>query len=418
MNGWMSRVGGLILAAGLSASAFAQTPTTDWPQFLGPHRDGISSETGLLDAWPAQGPKQVWRVEGGVGMSGLAIVGDQLVTMLQRDGQQRVVALDSRTGQRRWETPVAPEYKNSMGNGPRATPTIHGERVFAFTGEGILVALQRADGKILWKHHVLEELGGKEADYGMASSPLVVGSVVVVLAGSDRGTLAAYDLATGKLAWTSGQSPVSYSSPTLLTIEKTPMIVAAAGAAIEGFDPATGRLLWSYPYATDFQCNIAVPLAAAGGLFVSAGENHGSAYLRLRRSGEKYEVEEVWTSFGPKSVLRNEWQTSIQSQGYLFGLDNVGGAGPITHLACVELATGKRVWQQTRFGKSNLIMADGKLFFSTMQGELVIVKADPKSYQELGRATVTGPTRQAPALSRGHLYLRDDAEIVCLDVRK
>src|SRR6185295_10581609 len=127
---------------------------------------------------------------------------------------------------------------------------------------------------------------------------------------------------------------------------------------------------------------------------------------------------QVWESQGPKSVLRNEWQTSVLLDGHLYGFDNVGSAGPVTHLACINAATGERAWQQLRFGKGNLIAADGKLLISTMNGELVIVRTTPKAYDEVGRAVVVGPTRQAPALAGGLLYLRDNEEIVCLDVRK
>ena len=159
------------------------------------------------------------------------------------------------------------------------------------------------------------------------------------------------------------------------------------------------------------------PIAIDGKIFVSAGENHGSVLLSLGPKGTQFEVNEVWSSQGPKSVLRNEWQTSILHEGHLYGFDNVGAAGPVTHLTCINARTGDRVWQKPRFGKGNLIAADGKLFMTTMDGEIVVARMSPDKYDEIGRATVLGSTRQAPALSNGLLFLRDDAEIVCLDVR-
>jgi outer membrane protein assembly factor BamB len=177
-------------------------------------------------------------------------------------------------------------------------------------------------------------------------------------------------------------------------------------------------MLWRYPYETDYDCNIATPIAVDGKVFISSGENHGSVLLKLTPKGEKFAVEEVWSSQGTQSVLRCEWQTPILLDGKLYGLDNVGSAGPVTHLACVDAATGQRLWQQARFGKSNLIAADGKLFFSTMAGELVVVRASPSAYEEIGRQQTLGPTRQAPSLSGGLVYLRDEKEIVCLDVRQ
>jgi outer membrane protein assembly factor BamB len=204
----------------------------------------------------------------------------------------------------------------------------------------------------------------------------------------------------------------------VLNVAGKPQIVVYTGGSVMGLAPGFGTMLWRHPYATNFECNIATPLAHEGQVFISSGENHGSALLKLTPSGNRFEVQEVWSSQGPKSTLRNEWQTSILLDGHLYGFDNVGGAGPVSHLTCVNIANGQRVWQQTRFGKGNLIAADGKLWISTMVGELVLVRATTKGYEELGRAPIVGSTRQAPSLAGGLLYLRDDKEIVCVEVRK
>ena len=399
--------------------AAAQADTKgEWPQHLGPQRNGLSSETGLLDRWPDGGPTEIWRVPGGVGMSGLAISRGRVVTLVQRDGKQWVIALDAKSGDSIWQTPLAPAYTNAMGNGPRATPTIAGDLVCVFTGEGILSAHGFADGKQLWSHHTVKELAGKEVGYGMACSPLVVGEQVIVMVGASKGTLVAYDTKSGKQLWMAGSDPAGYSSPALLKVGGKSQVVAFTGNSAIGVDPAKGSVLWRYPFPTDFDCNIATPLDVNGQVFISSGENHGSVLLALKPSGNKFDVSEVWDSLGPKSVLRNEWQTSMLLDGFLYGLDNVGGAGPITHFTCIDAATGERKWQQARFGKGNLIAAGGKLFISTMAGELVVVRATPERFDELGRATILGGTRQAPALSNGFLFLRDDKEIVCLNVKK
>jgi outer membrane protein assembly factor BamB len=413
----------LLRAACLAAlAAGGVSPAADkgsWPQFLGPDRTGISQETGLLGSWPEGGPKEVWRVPAGVGMSGLAIDGGRLITMFQDDTKQYALALDAASGKKLWQTPVAPRYKNPQGDGPRATPTIVGERVFVYTGQGFLVALNAADGKQLWSHDVPKALGGEPAEYGMACSPLVAGEQVIVTAGAPRATLAAYDAATGKLAWTAGsEDPAGYSSPALLEAGGRRQVVAMSGAAALGIDPAKGTILWRHAYETEFNCNTATPVAVKGHVFISSGENHGSVLLALAPKGDEFEVRELWSSQGTKSVLRSEWQTSVLLDGYLYGMDNVGSAGPVTHLTCIKADTGERAWQKLRFGKGNFIAADGKLFLSTIKGELVVVKATPKGYEEIGRKEVLGFTRQAPALAGGLLYLRDDAEIVCLDVRK
>ena len=415
-----------LLLTGQAERSIAQTPSTkdqtaaagEWPQFLGPQRNGLSAETGLLEQWPEQGPKVIWRVQGGVGMSGLAISRGRVLTMVQREGQQWLVALNALTGESIWKAPIADAYRNPMGDGPRATPTIAGDRVFVFSGEGRLTAIDFTNGKPLWSHDPLTELSGKEAEYGMASSPLVIGDQVIVTVGAAKGTLVAYDTKTGKQVWTAGKDPAGYSSPTLLDVGGRSQIVSYTGSSALGVAPKTGEVLWRYPFETNYDCNIATPLAIKGQLLLSAGENHGSVLLDLKLQGDKFELTEVWQSFGPKSVLRSEWQTPLLLDGFLYGMDNVGGAGPVTHLTCVNATTGDRAWQVLRFGKGNLIAADGKLFMTTMAGELVVARASSKKYDELGRATVLETTRQAPALSNGRLYLRDGREIVCFDVRK
>jgi outer membrane protein assembly factor BamB len=409
---------GLILFTTV-APCFAQSDAGkgEWPQFLGPNRNGISSETGLLNEWPDGGPKVVWRVPGGIGMSGLAISRGRVVTLVQREGKQWVVGLDAQSGKPQWQTPVAPTYKNGMGNGPRATPCIAGDLVFVFTGEGILAALSFADGKPVWSHNVITELGGTIAEYGMACSPLVVGTNVVVTAGAPGASVVAYDTKSGKLAWKSGDDAAGYSSPAILQLSGRKQLVVFNGEAAVGLVPETGAALWRYPYETNFNCNIVTPLAFKDKVFISSGENHGCVMLSFEGTGNKVSVGEAWSSQGSQSVLRNEWQTSILSDGHLYGFDNVGAAGPVTHLTCVNAETGKRVWQKLRFGKGNMIAADGKLFISTMSGDLVAVRINPAAFEEVGRTQLTGPTRQAPALSNGLLYLRDDEEIVCVDVR-
>lgn len=408
-----------VLAALISSAAVAQEAAAknEWPQFLGPARNGVSSETGLMNEWPKDGPKVTWKVPGGVGMSGLAISRGHVVTLVQRQGKQWAISLDAETGKSQWQSPLAPAYKNGMGNGPRATPAISGDTVFVFTGEGILAALNVADGKLIWSHDVIEDSQGTIAEYGMASSPLVVGTNVVVTAGAPGASVVAYDTKTGKRTWKSGDDAAGYSSPALLELSGRKQLVVYTGEAAVGMAPESGQQLWRYPYETNFNCNIVTPVAFRDQVFISSGENHGCVMLAFKGSGTDTKVSEVWTSQGSQSVLRNEWQTSILSDGHLYGFDNVGAAGPVTHLTCVNAETGKRVWQKTRFGKGNMIAADGKLLIATMNGELVIVKLTPTAFEEIGRTKLIGPTRQAPALSNGRVYLRDDEEIICVDLR-
>ncbi|MEQ8790975.1 MAG: PQQ-binding-like beta-propeller repeat protein [Pirellulaceae bacterium] len=402
-----------------ATAAFAQQGPS-WPQFLGPQRNGVSAEKGVTNGWAsdADAPKQVWRVPGGVGMSGLAVADGRVITLGQGEGKQYVLALAEMTGKTLWKTPVAPAYENSMGDGPRATPTIDGKTVYAYTGEGVLTALDAASGELLWRVDAVRENESRVSDYGMASSPLVVGDKVIVTVGAPGPTVVAYNKKSGEAAWQAGGAPNGYSSPALLEVGGAKQIVVFAGAAGLGVSPADGALLWRYPYVTDYNCNTATPIAVGGDVFLSSGENHGSVLLSLTgKNSGGFDVKPVWESLGGGSVMRNEWQTSVLVDGYLYGFDNVGSAGPVTHLTCIEAASGKPMWRQARFGKGNLIYADGKLLISTFDGDFVVVRASPKEFNELGRMTATDGTRQAPSLADGRVYLRDNREVVCLDVR-
>jgi outer membrane protein assembly factor BamB len=407
---WLS-VSVLLVAIGPS-----RVLADEWPGFLGVRRDGISTETGLIDTLPADGPKPIWRVGGGVGMSAVAVSDGLAITTWNDAGKQWLVALDAATGTETWKTAIGPAYENAMGNGPRATPTIAGERVFAFSGEGILVAVSRADGIILWQVDAVGEAEAKPSDYGMASSPLVVAEQVIVHVGGARGAIAAFSIANGKPAWKASSGSAGYSSPTLLEIGGTGTIVSVTGTEVVGLVPGSGKVLWRFPFETDFGCNTATPIVVDGGVFVSAGENHGSVLIDLEPEGDCYAPRARWESLGPKSLMRNEWQTSIVVGDHLYGFDNVGAAGPVTHLVCLEAKTGREVWRKPRFGKGNMVYADGKLWITTFEGELVLARATPAGYDELGRAELLGRTRQTLTIAGGHGYLRDNREVLCIEL--
>lgn len=390
----------------------------DWPQFLGPNRNGISAETKLVETFPKEGPEILWRLPLGVGMSNLAVSGGQAFTLYQNEESQLLTAIDVKTGKQVWEVVIAPAYENAMGNGPRATPAVKDGVVYAFSGEGVLVAADTKTGKLAWAVNAAKELYGKVMDYGMASSPLVIGDNVVVQPGSHRGTVAAFNIKDGKLVWAAANGNAGYSSPIVATLAGKEQIVALAGAEVLGIDPADGTVLWKHDFETEYDCNTATPLILdESTLLVSAGENHGSAILKITETDGTLTATSEWESIGKDSILRAEWQTPVVSDGHLYGFDNMGSAGPITNFVCVRLSDQEQVWKEDRYGKCNLILADGKLFISTMRGELVIAKASAKAYEETGRAVIFGMTRQAPVIADGKLYLRDDKEVVCINVQ-
>lgn len=395
----------------------------DWPQFLGPNRNGISAEKGLIESWPEKGIPTKWKVDLGEGMSGISVAGERLVTMYQDDDSQYVVCISTSDGKQIWKTAVAKRYENSMGHGPRATPSIHEGKVFSYSGDGILTCMQLVSGKIVWSKDCQELMGTKPAEYGMASSPLVWRDQVFVTTnpGSGGGTLVSFSTSDGKLNWKAGDIHPGYSSPVLFKQKLADHVLLFGGSALKAIDATSGEVSWSYPFSTEYNCNTATPVQLGNELFISSGENHGSVMLSIRPGDADKTppvVSENWKSLGRESTLRSEWQTPVLYKGHLYGMDNVGSAGPITNLVCVDAATGKQKWIKKRFGKGNLILADGKLIISTMKGQLFVVEANPDEYRELGRQQVIGQTRQAPVLANGRVYLRDNRELVCLDLRK
>ena len=389
----------------------------DWPQFLGPNRDGQTASQGFATSWPKDGPKEIWRAPGGVGMSGIAVQGDRLVTMWNSTRGQVVAALRTSDGKQLWATSVAANYKNGQGDGPRATPTIVGDRVFSYSGQGVLSCLTLDDGDIVWSSDLADQFSIKPAEYGLSSSPLAVGDVVIVTLGGNL-TIVALNQKTGDVQWTSGSGAPGYSSPALLQVASQQQVVAFTASGVTALDPKSGDKLWSYPFKTPYDCNTASAISIDGSVFVSAGENHGCVLLGVQRQGGSFQVKPVWESVNVKSVMRNEWQTSVLIDGYLYGFDNVGSAGPTTHLTCIEASTGDVQWRETRYGKGNLVAANGCLWITMMSGELIQVRANPEEYQELGRKKLFGKTRQCLALSDGRGYIRDNKEIISIDLSK
>ncbi|MFM7059310.1 MAG: PQQ-binding-like beta-propeller repeat protein [Planctomycetota bacterium] len=379
-----SRSSARFLCCCLAALCCGSVRGDDWPQFLGPQRNGVSAETGLAGSLSAGTTKTLWQVPLGTGMSGIAVRDKHAYTLFQTDTEQFAIALDAASGKQIWKTPLAPAYENSMGNGPRATPTVAGDRVFVYTGEGILAALQATDGKTLWSVNVPKSLAGQPNEYGCSCSPIVVGDLVIVQSGTVSAATAAWYADSGKLAWKSGSSNAGYSSPTLATLVKKEQLLVFNAAGAAGLDPKTGRELWNFPFPTEYDCNTATPVVLSDReVLISAGENHGAVILQLTAAGSGFTAQAIWESLGKDSKLRAEWQTHVIHDGHLYALDNSGSAGPITNLVCIRLTDRTTVWQKPRFGKSNLILADGRLWMTNMQGELILVESSPKAFRAL-----------------------------------
>lgn len=306
----------------------APVPADDWTQFLGPQRNGVSSEKNLIDEWPSDGPDIVWRTPLGVSMSSVVVSSDQAFTMFQDETDLYVVALNAATGKETWRTKFAAAYENAMGNGPRATPTVANDRLFVFTGEGILAAFNLNDGKELWKVNVPASLKGEASEYGMSCSPLVIGSTVIVHTGSPDAAIAAFDSKTGKNLWKSATGKAGYSSPVLMTLAGKEQIVTLTADGAFGIETADGKVLWKFSFPTEYDCNTACPVQLSmSEILISAGENHGSAVVQIENNGPTASAKEIWSTYGKDSQLRAEWQTPVIQDGHLYGLDNSGMQG-------------------------------------------------------------------------------------------
>ncbi|HYT94461.1 MAG TPA: PQQ-binding-like beta-propeller repeat protein [Gemmataceae bacterium] len=397
----------------LSVSLILALPATaaDWPHWLGPNGNGSSPETGLLTALPAKGPKILWKVPGGEGYSAVAVVGGRAITLAQRDGGEFVLALDAANGKELWTTKIAGVFKNMFGNGPRSTPAIEGKFVYATSVSGPVVCLEADSGKIVWQRDILKEFGAKNITWGLAASPLVEGNMVLVIPGAKGAGVAALDKRDGKTIWKSTDNKASYASPVAVTVGGQRQILFFTAPGLLAVKADDGKELWRVPWETEYDVNICTPLIIGNKLFVASGEQVGSTLFELNAQGPP---KVVWESKGKKGVMTTYWANAVHHDGYLYGLS--GEFDKVIDLNCVELATGKLMWSQKKFGKAAVTLAQGQLFTMTKTGDLVLIHCNPKGYLERGRVRLLGDNRTVPTLANRRLYLRDLQHIYCLDV--
>ncbi|MFO0968604.1 MAG: PQQ-binding-like beta-propeller repeat protein [Gemmataceae bacterium] len=394
----------LCLAAPLHAA--------DWPHWLGPKRDGSSPETGLLTTWPKDGPKVIWKKPGGDGYSTVAVAGGKAITLVQRDAEY-AVAFDAAKGNELWATKIGPGFKNMFGNGPRATPTIDGERVYVQSVTGNLACLNAKDGAVVWEKNILKLFGAKNITWGLSASPVVDGDLVYAIPGAMGAGVAAFDKKSGEVAWKSSNDKAAYASPQPITTGGMKQVLFFTGTGLLAVDAKKGEEAWSMPWETEFDCNIATPLVVGDKVFVSSGEEVGCALFKLEGASRP---TEVWRFKGKKSPLTTYWATAVHRDGYLYGVS--GEFNKRLDLNCVELKTGKVMWTKSDFGKAAITLADGHLFLSTKKGDLLLVEATPEKYVEKARVEgFLGENRTAPTIAEGRLYLRDKVNVYCLDIR-
>ena len=402
----------LLIAAGVCSltapRAFADVDAPgDWPQWRGPNRDGVSVETGIARDWPRKGPPVVWRQPLGIAYSAVSVVGSRLYTMMATDTEEFAVCLDTADASEIWRAKTGARFDNDRGSGPRSTPTVHDGKVYVLSASGVLHALNAENGDGVRSRDFVAVFGSNTPGWGFSGSPLIEGDLVMVESGGANGNaLAAFDKDSGEIAWTADGGDAAYSSPVAVTYGGVRQVLFLTPRALTSVAPADGAVLWNYDWPDGI--NIATPLFVPDDLvFVSASYDKGSAVVRMSDSGDRIDVEEVWAS----RVMRNHFNSSVLLDGYLYGFDNA-------NLKCIEAATGKEEWSHRRkLGKGSLIRVGDLLIALGEEGKLVLAEATPRKYVQLAKTQMLhGRCWTPPTLAHGRLYLRNQEELVCLDV--
>lgn len=380
----------------------------NWPQWRGPNRDGISKETGLLKEWSKDGPPLVWKASGaGRGYSSFSIANGKLYTMGLRGDREFVVAFDIATGKEAWATPHGSAFRNDRGDGPRGTPTIDGDRIYALGGNGDLSALDARTGKLVWSKNVLREFGGSNITWGISESPLVLGNKVLVNAGAPGASMVALNKTDGSVIWKSQSDEPGYSSAIPVDINGLTQVVFFTAQRAVGLDVRDGRLLWEYGKPSNNVANVATPIARANRIFISSDYGTGGGVVEIKPDNKAQEI--YFTK-----EMRNHHSSSVLIGDYLYGFSS-------SILTAMKFDTGEIAWRDRSVGKGSLVYADGNLYCLSENGVVGLVEATPTGYKEKGRFRIQQgslPTWAHPVVAGGRLYLRDQDTIYSFDVRE
>lgn len=383
----------------------------DWPQFHGPGRDNHSAESGLKWAWPAAGPALAWSRPVGQGWAGPVVAGGKVFVFHRVENEERLEALDPATGRTLWTFAARARYRDAFNfdEGPRATPLVASETVYALGANGDLYAIEAATGKQRWHRSLLVDYQADKGFFGVACSPLLAGGRLVLNVGGKGAGVVGFDPATGKEVWKATDDAAGYSSPVVAEIDGKATALVLSRDGLVGLDPVGGAARFTHPFKPRIRESVsaATPLARNGEVFLTVSYGLGAALLRPKGGA----VEEVWAN---DKSLSSQYTTPVRVGDHLYG--NHGRAdGPPADLRCVEWKTGTVTWSRPRFGTASLIAVDGGLLALTEGGELVRLDASATAYVERGRAAVlSAPVRAAPALADGRFYARDGGKLVCL----
>jgi outer membrane protein assembly factor BamB len=381
-------------------------PGTDYPQLFGPARDGRLPGPDLNPNWSTNPPELLWKQPIGAGWSGFVVVADRALTQEQTDNEESVSCYDVPTGKLLWRTSNPGRYENPVaGVGPRATPTIAGDRVFTLGALGRVQCLDLATGKVHWSRELQKDVGVGVPEWGFASSPLVHDGKVIVSAGGPK-SLVAYRVDNGEIAWTGGTRPVNYSSPFLYQLAGRPQIIMFNKDAITAHDPATGAVLWEHDWGRGLP-HVSRPIPVGDRrMFFSSGYGVGAALLEISESGPgKLKADQLWKT--PR--FQSKFATPVERDGYVYGVsDGI--------FACLDLKDGTVKWKAGRYGHGQgLLIGEYYLQMTEQPGDLVLLKPTPEGANELGRFPVFEDKTWNPITITGDLLLaRTDREAACI----
>ena len=385
-------------------------PDIDYPQFLGPHRNATLGGIVLESDWSQHPPKLLWRVPVGEAYSAFAVVGRSAVTQEQQGEDETIACYDLLTGKEKWRHSAPARYETAIaGIGPRATPTISGNRVYSFGATGILTCLDLETGREIWSRDTVKETDARVKEWGMSGSPLVLDDKVIVSpGGQNEQSLMAYHRETGDIIWGGGRARAGHSSPSLTAIAGMDQVLIFNRGQVAGHDPISGKLLWEYPWTGGMTQHVAQPIPLPGdSIFVSTGYGIGGELIQIAKNGrDEFTAERIWKS--PR--LKAKFANMVYKDGYIYGLDD--GV-----LACLDLADGQRKWKRGRYGHGQLILVDDLLLIQTESGDVVLVDASPDEHNERARfPALNSHTWNAPTLAAPYLLVRNDREAACYEL--
>jgi len=385
----------------------------DWPQWRGPHRDGLVASFTPPTPWP-ESLKPVWKIQVGIGHASPVVVGRK-VYLLSRQGEEEVVsAFDLDTGKQLWRDGYAVDYQMnpaavSHGKGPKSTPVIYNDKLYTLGINGILSCYETANGKLRWRKEFSKQFKATSPLYGTATSPLVVdGMVIAHVGGNDSGALTAFNADTGDVKWSwSGDGP-AYASPVLFETGGTKQIVTQTQKSIAGFDLATGKLLWQIPFETEYVQNCVTPVVYKDTVILS-GLDKGAMAIKTIRRGDKWETQQVWNNPDVPMYMNSP----VLGGDYLYGLSHKRKG----QFFCLDARTGKTLWSSNgREGDNAAMVVAGQLLLSlTDSAELIIARCDPKQYEVVKKYSVAqSPTWAHPVIVGKRLLIKDASSLALM----